>query len=256
MIEPVGDGVRDAKVRQFFAEPDRYLARNPALFVRAALVGSIVAPARPRRVLDLGCGDGKISLVFAEQAEHLALVDRSPQMIERARVNTPPEALTKVDFVVSEIDRFSSTRCYDLVLCLGVLAHVESPEPVVAKAAELCAPGGLCIVQLTDTRHPLGRALRLYDVARDRLRGRRGRGYATARTSVEDVVDMGQRRGLRRQQVRRYTPALPGTSYLPLRWAQSLQLHLSAPASHAGRGSEALVVFTKEPRDGVRDLGA
>jgi hypothetical protein len=81
----------------------------------------------------------------------------------------------------------SPPRAHDLVLCLGVLAHVESVDLVVAKAAESCAPGALCILQLSDSRHPLAKAMRLYDKARGRLR--RDRRYETARMSVQDVVD-------------------------------------------------------------------
>jgi predicted TPR repeat methyltransferase len=243
--EPIGDSGRNAEVRRLFSEPDRYLSRNPGLFVRAALVRSIVATERPRRILDLGCGDGSISLAFAEQAEHITLVDRSSGMIERARANTPEDALAKVDFVFADISQFSSQRPWDLVLCLGVLAHVESVELVVAKAAESCAPGALCIFQLTDSHHPLAKALRPYNRARYRLR--RGRRYETARMSVQDIVESGRRHSLRCRQVRNHMPPLPGTSILPLRWAQRLQLLLSAPGDEAGgRGPEALVVFTKE----------
>jgi predicted TPR repeat methyltransferase len=242
--ELIGDSGRNAEVRRFWAEPDRYLSRNPGLFVRAVLIRSIVATERPRRILDLGCGDGSISLAFAEQAERITLVDRSSEMIERARAKTPENVLAKVDFVVADISEFSSSRPYDLVLCLGVLAHVESVELVVAKAAESCAPGALCIFQLTDSQHPLAKALRPYNRARDRIR--RGRRYETARMSVQDIVESGQHHSLRCRHVRHYMPALPGMSLLPLRWAQSLKLFLSASRDDAGRGPEALVVFTKE----------
>ena len=47
-----------------------------------------VLPDAPRRVLDLGCGDGRLGALVLDASasvEHLVAVDRSPPMLERAR---------------------------------------------------------------------------------------------------------------------------------------------------------------------------
>lgn len=53
-----------------------------------------------------------------------------------------------------------SPRSYDLIICLGVLAHVDSPGEAIQKMASLLAPGGSLILEFTDSRHFVGRLTR------------------------------------------------------------------------------------------------
>lgn len=40
-------------------------------------------PSRPERVLDVGCGAGRLAATLAVRAEHVDGLDRSPVMIDR-----------------------------------------------------------------------------------------------------------------------------------------------------------------------------
>ena len=62
-------------------------------------------------------------------------------------------------------------RSYDLIICLGLLAHVDNPAQFIAKIANLLKPGGSVILEFTDTKHPVGRLNRCYE----RLRSLRKR---------------------------------------------------------------------------------
>lgn len=42
-------------------------------------------PRATERILDVGCGDGKLTTVFAQAAQHVVGIDASPMMIEAAQ---------------------------------------------------------------------------------------------------------------------------------------------------------------------------
>jgi SAM-dependent methyltransferase len=194
-------------------------------------------------VLDLGCGDGSISFELLDRAESLTLVDRSEAMIRLAKAKAPDLHEAAVEFVNGDVSELERPDSYDVVLCIGVLGHVESYERVVATAARSASRGGACVIQITDAPHPLARILRGYSMLRNRLVDREA--HEPRRLSVDDLVECAARFGLRRVRVQRYLPALPGSSLLPLRWTETLLLESSRWRAH-GLGCEALLLFEKE----------
>jgi SAM-dependent methyltransferase len=150
-----------------------YLARVDGMPHRAEGDGVLdeVVPAGARRILDLGCGDGRLSaLLRVRRPEaHLTLLDVSPPMLAAARqrfagdpraevrvhdLSDPlPADLTDVDAVVSgfAIHHLEDARkralyreCLHALRPGGVLCnleHVASPTP--ARHAEFLAALGL-----------------------------------------------------------------------------------------------------------------
>ena len=45
------------------------------------------------------------------------------------------------------------SKSFDLIVCVGVLAHVDSPVAVIEKVAQLARPGGSVIMEFTDSFH-------------------------------------------------------------------------------------------------------
>jgi tRNA (cmo5U34)-methyltransferase len=69
---------------------DEYLGRVGRLQYRQAGEEVLVEflPAAPRRVADLGCGDGRLAALVLEHrpaVEEVVVIDRSPPMLEKAR---------------------------------------------------------------------------------------------------------------------------------------------------------------------------
>jgi SAM-dependent methyltransferase len=50
---------------------------------------------------------------------------------------------------------------FDLVICVGVLAHVVSPQDLIAKIASVLKPGGTLILECTNGHHLLDRVNQL-----------------------------------------------------------------------------------------------
>jgi 2-polyprenyl-3-methyl-5-hydroxy-6-metoxy-1,4-benzoquinol methylase len=53
-------------------------------------------------------------------------------------------------------------QSFDLIFCVGILAHVNSPSAVIAKVAELAKPGAWVILEFTDSFHFWGVPVVLY----------------------------------------------------------------------------------------------
>jgi ubiquinone/menaquinone biosynthesis C-methylase UbiE len=57
-----------------------------------------------RRVLEVGCGDGRMTWLFAREAREVLGVDPDEELIAQARLDTPPELAESVSFRVAEIE--------------------------------------------------------------------------------------------------------------------------------------------------------
>jgi ubiquinone/menaquinone biosynthesis C-methylase UbiE len=157
------------RARRFFAEPEFYLNRNYRIPLRVRIVRELVGELSDARVLDLGCGDGSIATQFLPSNNRLTLVDYSAGMLQRARSSIPAQYQSQVEYVHGDIFAFEPSAPYDLVLCVGVLAHVESIDRAIERAARCVKPGGRIVVQMSDDDQALLRFLRMLYVARTRI---------------------------------------------------------------------------------------
>jgi ubiquinone/menaquinone biosynthesis C-methylase UbiE len=56
---------------------------------------------RGRRVLELGCGDGRLTLPIAAEAAHVLAFDPDSEAVERARRSLPAELAERVAYQVA-----------------------------------------------------------------------------------------------------------------------------------------------------------
>ncbi len=134
------------KAQQFddLYEDERLLVRllRPGLFRRRQLAVETVSAYQQPRVLDVGCGSGRIGeFVLEAGTSHYVGVDFSEPMIELAtsrlaRFGERVELLTD-DFLTAPID-----GTFDVVLALGLFDYLPNPAQFFKRMYELCAPGG------------------------------------------------------------------------------------------------------------------
>lgn len=233
---------RTERVQAFFDQPDRYLTRNRAIPMRVQLVAELAGDVAGGRVIDLGCGDGSLSRQFVGRASCVTLVDTSARMLERASAALSTSQSGRVRCLNADLLDVPEEE-YELVLCVGVLAHLASVEDAVAKIGRLMTPGGRCVLQLTDRGHPAGRLLYACHAARVAARPD---GYALNRLSLASLVNTASGNGLKTKATRRYPFVPRGTGRLPERWVVEVERHmLGSPLLRVLR-SEVMVSFTKE----------
>jgi SAM-dependent methyltransferase len=95
---------------------------------------------RPRLVVDLGCGTGLSTRVWAGRAEAVVGVEANPAMADRARAATDAPNVRFVDALASGTGLPDCEA--DVVTCAQSF-HWMEPEPVLAEAARLLRPGGV-----------------------------------------------------------------------------------------------------------------
>jgi SAM-dependent methyltransferase len=128
-------------------EDERPLARwlRPGLFRRRALAIETVRAYDSPRVLDVGCGSGRIGEFVLEAGTGRYLgIDFSEPMIELARARLARfhdgAELMLGDFLDASIE-----GPFDVVLALGLFDYLPAPHRFSRRMFELCASGG-CVV--------------------------------------------------------------------------------------------------------------
>ncbi len=118
-------------------DQDRNLTRDLDTIVTRETLANL----RSSSILELGCGTGKNTALLAQIGEHVAAVDFSAGMIEKARQKL---SFDNVTFIVADISqpwRFED-QSFDLVVCNLVLEHVSDLSFVFAQAFRVLRPGG------------------------------------------------------------------------------------------------------------------
>jgi 2-polyprenyl-3-methyl-5-hydroxy-6-metoxy-1,4-benzoquinol methylase len=69
-----------------------------------------------KRVLEVGCGDGRLTWEYADRAAFVTGIDPDPEEIATAIEGTPSGLIGNVEFVVSGIEGFNASLPYDLVI--------------------------------------------------------------------------------------------------------------------------------------------
>jgi SAM-dependent methyltransferase len=121
--------------------------------VRQELVARQLAahlPERPpRRILDVGCGQGTQALVLARRGHTVTGLDSSARLLADFRVALdaePAEVRERVRLVhggADDIAGLFGRQSFDAVLCQGVLMYFPDPGPILDGIAWVVAPGGI-----------------------------------------------------------------------------------------------------------------
>jgi ubiquinone/menaquinone biosynthesis C-methylase UbiE len=160
-LAPVGhsDADRIEKVRTLFDQRSAYLDRRQLdIRLRRETVDRVIQGKHYGEILDIGCGDGSISIPLLNSKCRLTLLDVSPGMLSIARSRVPQEFSSQVKFVNQDFMQVPFEKnFFDLVICVGVLAHVVSPEDLIVKIASVLKPGGTLILECTNGHHFLDR---------------------------------------------------------------------------------------------------
>ncbi|MGD3109912.1 class I SAM-dependent methyltransferase [Streptomyces sp. YGL11-2] len=103
----------------------------------------------PRRVLDVGCGQGTQALGLARRGHRVTGLDASPQLLDDFRAALaaePVEVRDRVRLVQGDAERLAgmfAPSSYEVVLCQGLLMYFPDPGPLLDAVGQVLAPGGI-----------------------------------------------------------------------------------------------------------------
>lgn len=153
-----------------------YLAPSQAVYQarEMALREALEKIGRVRRAIDVGCGDGRFTLLLTKSAEQVEGYDISVPLIQEANSAAIREAGVNVEFHLAELEQFPTWPARDIVSCLGVTSCVLDDLKfgrVLDRLVKTLAVGGhlLLVDTLSDSKEST-RAYRNGYVAKYRQR--------------------------------------------------------------------------------------
>lgn len=150
-------------VKELFENTALYLTYDYNLQIRKETVETFTEGKNISSVLDIPCGTGAISIPLLPRIEKLTLIDISSNMLSIAEKAVPAQFKNKAELINKNFfDCDLPEQSYDLVLCLGLLAHIDSPEKLMNKLCSLVKPGGMLIIQNTNSKHFYSYLIRAY----------------------------------------------------------------------------------------------
>lgn len=117
----------------------------------------------PLDVIDIGCGEGYLTIEAARWARKVVGVDRSPAVLARARQLAERRRVPNIVWKRGEIERVPAPdSSFDVALLSQTLHHAADPGRAIHEAARLLRPGGRVLIldlrthEETWVRHKLG----------------------------------------------------------------------------------------------------
>jgi len=105
-------------------------------------------PLADLRVLDLACLEGLYSLELARQGAKVVGIEGREANLEKARFAREAFALDNLEFFLDDVRNLSQERygSFDVVLCLGILYHLDAPDVFhfIEKISQVCK--GIAII--------------------------------------------------------------------------------------------------------------
>jgi ubiquinone/menaquinone biosynthesis C-methylase UbiE len=148
------------------------------------------------RVLEIGCGAGHLTMQLAERGFRVDAVDASPAMVDATAGRAAERDLSeRVTVAAADVHAlpFGASE-FDLVVAVGVIPWLHSPDSAVREMARVLRPGGQLVltadnrarlVSFTDPRAMLA----LSPLKRVLVALRRRRGVASSRLDFPRTID-------------------------------------------------------------------
>ena len=207
------------KVKLFFNRLDYLQNSSDRIVIRKQLVNLFLGDIQNSKVLDIGCGDGSLSLQFLGNGNKLTLNDISEKMIEVVESKIPSEFMNDLTLINDSFEAIDELEQFDVILCVGVIAHVPDVAQLFEFIGKKLKPGGQLILETTPNPYPIGKLFYPYYFLRG-LFSKKIPDYQKNRLKVKALLKYIEPLNVEILKTVRYSFPLPGMSH----WSKSLKL--------------------------------
>jgi len=119
-----------------------YNERHSFVYDYGLSLVDVLAPNQEERILDLGCGSGELTKAIKEGAGSVIGMDKSPEMIERARLQYP-----SLEFQVGDASDFCFDEPFDAIFSNATLHWVTKYKAAIDCFYDCLVEGGRLVVE-------------------------------------------------------------------------------------------------------------
>lgn len=117
---------------------EKFLSGNPYLS------RDHFSPFAGKRVLEIGCGAGPATCLFADAGAEITAIDLTQAAVDMTRAHEPRATVLRMD---AEALTFPDGM-FDHVFSWGVLHHTADPDKAFAEVARVLKPGGTALIMV------------------------------------------------------------------------------------------------------------
>ena len=114
----------------YLASEDYYLSQEVGLTKLLGTIGTV------DKAIDLGCGDGRFTIIASKYCRTIEGLDINPSLIARAK--SVAEHKKNLTFSVGLVEDFNADCKFDLILCMGVVSALIQEDLFNNFSANLC----------------------------------------------------------------------------------------------------------------------
>ena len=107
---------------------------------------SCLEHVRGSSLLDMPCGDGTLTALFASKFKRIVGIDASSTHLELAKKNLPA-----AEFHEALIEEFETDERFDTITMINILEHVLDPINILRKAANLLSDNGILLIHVPNS---------------------------------------------------------------------------------------------------------
>jgi len=129
-------------------------------------VSAVGASSKPKRVLDVGCGVGTLSLPLASCGHQIVAVDVDEESIEYCRGKAAKLGLANIDFRAGLLqDVVEAKNDFDWVVLADVLEHIDKPAEFLQALKSYLKPDGRLWISIPNESTSLAQFVPTFQVA-------------------------------------------------------------------------------------------